>query len=82
MLESQSISLPSTLVYSNVELRSANSDFEEESRFLGNCAKRLHLDFSKYSHCARIATIVDGPSILKAVEIADERFAEILVEVN
>ncbi|NOH98873.1 hypothetical protein [Vibrio sp. 99-70-13A1] len=78
VLESQSICLPSTLVYSNVELRSASADFEEESRFLENCAKSLHLDFSKYSHCARIATIVDELSIPKAVEIADDRFAEIL----
>lgn len=78
VLESQSICLPSTLVYSDVELRSSSSDTPEELTLLKECAYSQYLDFAKYSLCARIATIINESSIDKAIEVADDRFAEIL----
>ncbi|MGD6739383.1 hypothetical protein ACN08N_00350 (plasmid) [Photobacterium leiognathi subsp. mandapamensis] len=78
VLESQSICLPSTLIYSNVELRPSSSDFPEELELLERCANNQHLDFLKYSFCARVVTIVEESSIAKAIEVADDRFAEIL----
>lgn len=78
VLESQSICLPTTLVYSDVELRASKSDTAEELKVLEMCAKNQYLDFSKYSHCARVATIVSESCIDKAIEVADDRFAEIL----
>lgn len=78
ILESQSVCLPSTHVYADVELRSSSADFPEELELFKLCAKNSHLDFSKYSSCARISTLVEAASIDKAVAIADDRFAEIL----
>ncbi|EJP4177907.1 hypothetical protein NUE03_004133 [Vibrio vulnificus] len=78
VLETQSVYLPTTTVYSNVELRSSNADSSEELSALQACAKKLNLDFTKYSHCARIATIVNSNSMEAAVSIAESRFEEIL----
>lgn len=78
VLESDSVCLPSTSVYSDVELRSSSSDYPEEIEALKKSAKNRHLDFSKYSHCARIATLVEEETVSNAVAIAEDRFAEIL----
>lgn len=78
VLESQSVCLPSTSVYSNVELRSSNSDYPEEVEVLEESANKLHLDYSKYSHCARILTLVEENDLSNAIAIAEDRFSEIL----
>lgn len=78
VLEMASVCLPTTTVYSNVELRSSSADSPEELVALEACAKKLNLDFTKYSHCARIATIVDSNALETAVSSAESRFEEIL----
>lgn len=78
VLESQSICLPSTLIYSDVELRSSSADTPDEIELLKLSAKSANLDFSQYHHCARIATLVNEDSLEQAVSVADDRFAEIL----
>lgn len=78
ILETQSVCLPTTTVYSNVELRSSNADSSDELSALQTCAKKLNLDFTKYSHCARIATIVNTNSMETAPSIAESRFEEVL----
>ncbi|EGQ9697689.1 HEPN domain-containing protein [Vibrio parahaemolyticus] len=78
VLEMASVCLPTTTVYSNVELRSSSADSPEEVNSLEACAKKLNLDFDKYRHCARIATIVDSNALETAVSCAESRFEEIL----
>lgn len=78
VLEIASVCLPTTTVYSNVELRSSRADSREELAALEACAKKLNLDFNKYRHCARIATIVDSNTVETAVSSAESRFEEIL----
>ncbi|MUJ29744.1 hypothetical protein GNP73_17400 [Aliivibrio fischeri] len=78
VLESQSVYLPSTLIYRDVELRSSKADLPEETELFKLSAKSSNLDYSKYSHCARIATIVDESNLEKAICVAESRFSEIL----
>lgn len=78
IFETQSVCLPSTSIYSNVELRSASSDYPEEVEALEQCAKKLNLNFDKYRHCARISTLVEEDFIADAIIIAEDRFAQIL----
>jgi len=78
VLESQSISLPSTFIYGDVEMRSAQSDTSEELEIMKASAQNLNLDFSKYGHCARVSTIVKGTTLEQAIALAEDRFAEIL----
>ncbi len=78
ILDSQSISLPSTQVYGQVELRSSKSDFEYEIEVLRKSASDNRLDFGMYSYCARIATIVDADEMNEAIDSADNIFSEIL----
>ena len=78
ILDTQSVSLPSTFVYGSVELRSYNADSECEIDVLKESAISSRIDFDKYSHCARIATIVDSESINEAIDNADNLFSEIL----
>lgn len=78
ILDSKSISLPSTQVYGNVELRSHKSDSECEIDALKKSASDNGADFDKFSFCARIATIVDAGSIHDAVELSEDTFSEIL----
>ncbi len=78
VLDIQSVSLPSTLLYGSVEFRSYKADFEHEIDALRKSASNLHLDFGKYMYCARIATIVNCDDPLEAVDIADNKFSEIL----
>ena len=78
ILESQSVSLPSTLIYSDVELRARSADLPGELEVFNLCAKSSNMDFSQYNHCARISTLVAEDNIDKAVALADDRFDEIL----
>lgn len=78
ILESQSVCLPSTHIYADVELRSSSADFPEELEVFKLCANNYKLDFNEYIRCARISTLVEAGSIDKAVVVADDRFAEIL----
>ncbi|CAH7086272.1 HEPN_Apea domain-containing protein [Vibrio chagasii] len=78
VLEMASVCLPTTTVYANVELRSSSADSPEELAALEACSKKLNLDFTKYSHCARIATIVESNTLETAVSRAESRFEEIL----
>ncbi|MGQ4005181.1 HEPN domain-containing protein [Francisellaceae bacterium CB300] len=78
VLNDQSICIPSTEVYANVELRSNSADFPEEIEALKLSAKNFNLDFDRYINNARISTIVEGTDINDAVIIADTRFEEIL----
>lgn len=78
VLESQSVCLPATLIYTNVELRSYNSELESEVEILKKSAELARIDFSKYNHSARISTIVECNNVIEATNIAEDRFAEIL----
>ncbi|MDD4963423.1 MAG: HEPN domain-containing protein [Gallionella sp.] len=78
ILDTQSIVLPSTLVYGSVELRSHTAESESEVAILRESAKSQRLEFDNYSICARIATIVEGDNINDAVDMAEDRFSEIL----
>lgn len=78
ILQSQSVYLPHTLVYSEVELRGPSADTSEESKFFESIAKINHLDYSHYKLCARIATIVNGNNIIDALNDADNRFSEVM----
>jgi len=78
VLDIQSVSLPSTLLYGSVEFRSYKADFEYEIDALRKSASNLHLDFDKYLYCARIATIVNCDDPMEAVDIADSKFSEVL----
>lgn len=78
ILDAQSVSLPSTLVYGSVELRSYKADSEFEIDVLKQSASDSRADFDKYSYCARIATIVESDSTVEAINSADNQFSEIL----
>lgn len=78
ILDNRSISLPSTQLYGQVELRSHKSDSECEIEALKKSASDNRSDFDKYSICARIATIVDADDMINAIEFADNVFSEIL----
>lgn len=78
ILDSKSISLPSTQVYGVVEFRSHKSDSESEESALKKSAVDNRADFDQYSFCARIATIVDASSIAEAVEFSESTFSEVL----
>jgi len=78
ILEPQSISLPTTFVYYGVELRGATADSSDEIKLFELSAINQHLEYSQYSVCARIATIVLETNALKAAEVANDRFTEVL----
>lgn len=78
ILDSQSITLPNTLVYGSVELRPAKSDSEDEVEILKESASLNRADFDKYSYCARIATIVDSNNIAEAIDSSDNLFSTVL----
>lgn len=78
ILDSQSVALPSTLIYGSVELRSYMADSEHEITVLKESASNNHLDFDKYEFCARILTIVDCESLADAIDISDNKFSEVL----
>jgi len=78
ILDSSSISLPSTQIYGRVEFRSSKSDSQFETEILKQSAFNNRSNFDAYSICARIATIVEANNIDEAVNIADNIFSEIL----
>ena len=78
ILDTQSVSLPSTFVYGSVELRSHKADSEHEIDVLKESASNNRVDFDKYSYCARIATIVNCDSVLEAIDLSDNIFSEVL----
>ncbi|WP_418135027.1 hypothetical protein [Citrobacter braakii] len=78
ILQSQSVYLPHTLVYSEVELRGPSADTSEESSFFESVAKKSYLDYNHYKLCARIATIVNASNIADALNIAENIFSEVM----
>ncbi|RYV01909.1 hypothetical protein SOPP22_12170 [Shewanella sp. OPT22] len=78
LLDSQSIYLPTTHVYKNVELRSYSADNDYEIKVLMESAEQEHLDFSKYQYSARIATIVKSENDFDALNLSEDRFSEVL----
>lgn len=78
ILDSQSISLPSTLVYGSVELRSYISDSETEISALKESAIINKFDFEKHRYSARIATIVKARDTYEATDTAQNFFSEVL----
>lgn len=78
ILDSQSVSLPSTLVYGSVELRPYDSDSECEIEVLKESASRNRVNFEQYLCSARIATIVESGDIDEAISLSDDLFANIL----
>lgn len=78
VLDSRSISLPSTQVYGVVEFRSHKSDSESEASALKESAVDNRADFDQYAYCARIATIVAADNIAEAIEYSENIFSEVL----
>ncbi|MFQ1248716.1 hypothetical protein ACJWU3_08365 [Klebsiella pneumoniae] len=78
ILQSQSVYISHTLVYSNVELRGPSADTSEESSFFESVAKNIYLDYNHYKLCARITTIVNSSNVIDALNIADNRFSEVM----
>jgi len=67
-----------TSVYSGVEIRSHKSDCKAEIEALKKSAESAKLDFNNFSYCARAATLVKSDNIQEAIDLADDRFSEIL----
>lgn len=78
VLDSNSISIPHTKVYGQVEIRSNKSDSEDEIETLRQSAQENRKDFNHYAICARIATIVEAEDNAVATGYADSIFSEIL----
>ncbi|HCI6449359.1 TPA: hypothetical protein NPO95_003745 [Klebsiella variicola subsp. variicola] len=78
ILQSQSVYISHTLVYSNEELRGPSADTSEESSFFESVAKNIYLDYNHYKLCARITTIVNSSNVIDALNIADNRFSEVM----
>ncbi len=78
VLDDRSISVPSTMHYGNVEIRSYRADTQPETDVLETSASDWGLDFNKHRICARIATIVECETPAGAIDIADSRFLEVL----
>ncbi|MDZ4298792.1 MAG: hypothetical protein U0998_05990 [Moraxellaceae bacterium] len=78
ILDSRSVSLPSTQVYGVVEFRSHKSDSESEASALKKSAVDNRSNFDQYSLCARIATIIDAGSMAEATELSENIFSEVL----
>lgn len=77
VLDDRSVSIPSTMNYGSVELRSYSADTKLETDALEASALEGGLDFNKHKICARIATIVECETPAGAVHIADGRFLEV-----
>lgn len=78
ILDDRSITLPSTMNYGSVELRSYSADTKLETDAFEASASEGGLDFNKHKICARIATIVDCETNSEAIHIADNKFLEVL----
>lgn len=78
ILDTNSFTLPNTLIYGDVELRSASTDSEAELTILKESAEDYKLNFAKYTYTARISTIVHSDTTKEAQEQATDRFTTIL----
>ena len=78
ILDTNSFTLPNTLIYGDVELRSASTDSDTELTILKESAEDHKLDFSRYTYTARISTIVHSDTPREAQEQATDRFSTIL----
>mgnify|MGYP000846121332 FL=1 len=78
VLESNSFTLPNTIIYGDVELRPASVDSDKELSALKESADDHRLQFDKYTYAARICTIVSSETVLEALSIAADRFSTIL----
>lgn len=78
VLEKNSICVQNTSLYSNVEIRSHNADCKDEVEALKESSESAKIDFSDYSFSGRIATFVESDDEQKAIDLAEDRFAEIL----
>lgn len=78
VLESNSFTLPNTLIYGDVELRPASVDSDKELKALKESADSNRLKFDKYTYAARICTIVSCENVSKALNIASDKFSTIL----
>lgn len=78
ILDTNSFTLPNTLIYGDVELRSASADSETELSILKESAEDYKLDFSRYTYTARISTIVHSDTPREAQEQATDKFSTIL----
>jgi hypothetical protein len=78
ILDTQSVSLPSTLIYGAVELRSYKSDSDVEIDALKKSAAHHRANFEQYAVCARIATIVKANDMKGAIDLSDAIFSEVL----
>ncbi|MBJ8501042.1 MULTISPECIES: HEPN domain-containing protein [Acinetobacter] len=78
ILDTNSFTLPNTLIYGEVELRSASTDSAAELIILKESAEDNKLDFAKYSYTARISTIVHSDTTREAEQQATDRFSSVL----
>ncbi|MEN4750469.1 hypothetical protein ABEH28_11940 [Pseudomonas sp. Ps21-P2] len=78
LLDSRSFTVPSTMVYGSVELRSYSTDTPVEKEYLEASASEAGLDFAKYQVCARIATVVRSNNAHQAEHEAIAKFLEVL----
>ncbi|MEE9338249.1 MAG: hypothetical protein V3U87_09230 [Methylococcaceae bacterium] len=78
VLGSRSICVQNTSIYSDVEIRSHNSDFEDEIEALKKSAESAKLDYNNFSYSGRVVTLVKSNNIQEAVNLAEDRFSEIL----
>lgn len=77
-MEKDSVVLPRTLVYGNVELRPAKSDTEAEADALKASCASFGLQPDDFNVTARVATIVQSVDRHEAIELAAGRVAEVL----
>lgn len=78
ILDDKSFTLPSTLNFGSVELRSYLADIHSEVGAFEKSASENGLDYEKHKVCARIATVVDCENHSEALHTADSRFLELL----
>jgi hypothetical protein len=78
VMEKDSVVFPRTLVYGNVEFRPATSDTEAEASSIKASCASFGFQPDDFMVTARVATIVDSPDRLEAIEIATGRVAEVL----
>lgn len=78
VLESNSFTLPNTIIYGDVELRPAAVDSDKELAALKESADDHKLQFNKYTYASRICTIVSCETVSEAMSIAADRFSTIL----
>lgn len=78
VLAPRSICIQNTSIYSDVEIRSHNSDFDDEIEALKKSAESAKLNFNDFSYSGRLATLVKSNNVREAVNLAEDRFSTIL----